>query len=372
MIALDDAIVDGPSTSTHPAFSPAVAILLRTCPDAAHVELEANEVDAVLGAALGRLSAAGDERAAAYLRAIPTFQRLTVALAVLGQALRVPVRLRGGCCDRKGKLHVGNSLGALLGTLSGRIDDPYTGRGATKVCEQAKDAGESVRAPRLYDVAWTEVRPDGTTIERKRRFGRSVLYGAAPALRGLYRREELAGLVVEVAKIMPGAWRRRAYLVRGSRGYWGAIRRSKVEVAVERRKAGAARRRRESWERYKRRSYAVKNGVQTSKAKRENSSRGESQVPAGAAPSIAATAGRGGSRDREPVLDSSTSTESDPKQGCFADRMAAEGLDVDAWGLNGPRSGLRPRVDRRPDVRPAESSPPSRSREPWHHARYRL
>ena len=75
--------------------------MLRCAPDAAHVELEANTVDAVLGAALQRLAVRGQLSVGTYLGALDSVHRLEAALAVLGQALRVPVKLRAGACDRQ-------------------------------------------------------------------------------------------------------------------------------------------------------------------------------------------------------------------------------------------------------------------------------
>lgn len=341
-------------------------MLLRCAPDAAHVEIDANEADAVFGAALERLAAIGDERARTELASVPAFRRLTIALACLGQALRVPVKVRGGCCDRNGVLHPGNGLSSLLATLSGRVDEPYRARHTLGELARAREAGELVRSPRLESVAWVETRRDGSQVARRRRFLRSTLYASAPALRSWYRRASLESLVHELGRIVPSAWRRAAYLVRGSRGYWGAIRRSRVEVTAERARSAAAARRRDAWNRYKTRAWG---GVQTSKTKRENSSRGTVELPTMEDPAIAAGAGRGGGKVVRPPWASSDERESDPTQGSFDERMRAAGLDVSAWET--PTSSSRSR------------SPSSSSRAlstdghdliglPWRSARYRI
>ena len=343
-------------------------MLLRCAPDAAHVELEATEVDAVVGAALERLSANGDERARAELAAAPTFRRLTIVMASLGQALRVPVKIRGGCCDRQGVLHTGNGLSSLLATLSGRVDQPYRARHTLGELARAREAGELVRSPRLETVAWVETRRDGSQVARRRRFLRSTLYASAPALRSWYRRASLESFVHELGKVVPSAWRRAAYLVRGSRGYWGAIRRSRVEVTAERTRSAAATRRRDAWNRYKNRTWR---GSQTSKTERENSSRGTVELPAGEALTVAAGAGRGGGRVVRPPWASSDEPASTPEQGSFRARMLAAGLDVAAWGSDASSRGLRQSLDRGADLR----EPGARARErgglPWRAARYR-
>lgn len=356
-------------TSTHPALSPGTAALLRCAPDAIHVELEALETDAVVGAALERLSSRGDERARAYLASLGAVHRLEAALACLGQALRVPVKVRGGCCDRKGVLHPGNGLSSLLGTLSGRVDEPFTGRGTVAVLARAREAGTLVRSPRLENVSWVETKADGSTVQRRKRFLRSTLYATAPALRTWYRRPELASLVVELAQVAPPAWRQRAYLVRGTRGYWGAIRRSKAEASADRKRAAGVARRRQAWERYKRRAWG---GVRTRKTKGENSSRAESSNPTPGAPTVAAGAGRGGARAEAPVVDPPTAPVSTPDKGHFADRMAAEGLDLAAWGLDASRDRLRPRFDRGADVRGPGTRPDASSGLPWRAPKYHL
>jgi len=354
-------------TATHPALSPGTAALLRCAPDAGHVELEALEVDAVLGAAFERLASRGDERARAYVAALGTVHRLEAALAVLGQALRVPVKIRGGCCDRKGVLHPGNGLGSLLGTLSGRVDDPFTGRGTVAVLARARELGTLVRSPRLERVSWVETRRDGSKVERRKRFLRSTLYATAGALRAWYRRPELASLVVELAKVLPPAWRLRAYLVRGSRGYWGAIRRSRAEASADRKRAAGAARRRNAWQRYQRRAWG---GVRTSKTKRENSSKGTSETPAREAPAVAAGAGRGGGGIETLVLDPPTAIASTPDQGSFRQRMAAAGLDVAAWELDASCHGVRSSLDGRPDVRGAGTRPDTGRGLPWRASHY--
>lgn len=322
-----------------------------------------------MGAAFVRLASRGDERARADFASMGPVHRLEAALAVLGQALRVPVKIRGGCCDRQGVLHPGNGLSSLLGTLSGRVDDPYTARGTLAVLARARDAGTLVRSPRLERVAWIETKRDGSTVERRKRFLRSTLYATATALRAWYRRPALVSLVHELGQLVPSAWRRAAYLVRGSRGFWGAIRRSKAEASADRKRAGAAARRRHAWERYKRRAWG---GVQTSKTKRENSSRGTSETPTRAVLTVAAEAWRGGGRIETPVLDPSTATRSMPGQGSFRDRMAAEGLDVTVWGLDATRDRLRASLDRRTDVRGSGSRSERSGGLPWRAARYRL
>ena len=323
----------------HPAFSPGTAALLRCAPDAAHVELEANTVDAVLGAALERLAVRGQLAVRAYLGSLDSVYRLEAALAVLGQALRVPVKLRAGACDRQGRMHPGNGLGSVLGTLAGRIE-PYSGRGALAVIERGRELGTLVRSPRLEARAWIETRRDGSTKARRQRFLRSNLYVSAPALRRWYRCPQLAPLVIELARIMPNAWRAAARLVQGSRGYWGAIRRSKAEVVAERAKAAALSRRRKAFQ-------ALRARVQTRKTKRENSSEAGSTTTVAGAPTRAAGAGRGGGKVETDVLD----RESDPSQGTFRSRFAALGLDLDLWGSDDTSSQdrLRPRLDRRAD-----------------------
>lgn len=339
-------------TSTHPAFSPGTAALLRCAPDAAHLELEANEVDAVVGAALSRLLARGDQSAGALFGSVDSVYRLEALMCALGQALRVPVKLRAGACDAKGTMHPGNGLGAILGTLNNQVE-PYTGRGALAVVSRGRELGTLVRSPRLEARRWVETRRDGTTKERRQRFLRSNLYVSAPALRRWYRHPQLAPLIAELGRIAPGAWRAAARLVRGSRGYWGAICRSRAEVAAAKARVSGAARRRAAFERYRARI----SGVQIRKTKREKSPESMIEGSEAWAPRGAAGAGRGEGRVESDVLDRSTDRPSDPSQGSFRDRLAALGLDLSSWGADAPTCGLRPRLDGRADVRePARGS----------------
>ena len=77
----------------------------------------------MLGLALQYLEQRGDGAARAYLAALPSEDRLIAALAVAGQALRVPVAVRGGTCDVRGLAAWGNRLSWLLGTLAGDRGD---------------------------------------------------------------------------------------------------------------------------------------------------------------------------------------------------------------------------------------------------------
>jgi hypothetical protein len=245
--------------SAHPAFAPGNGFLLRACPSSGHVELEGQTVDQVLGVALANLDRRQDTTARQLLDSQTQEQRLVIALAVVGQALRVPVRVRAGACDRKGLDAPGNALGQLLATLSGRLL-PYTGRRPLQVVAEARATAALVRAANVSNQRWIETKRNGQTVERKRRFLRSWLYASAAALRAWYRHASLSSLVHEVARLAPGAWRVAARAKRGARGYWGAIRRSRNDLV----QAAKAQSRRRAFERFKRR-------FQTIKTKRENS-----------------------------------------------------------------------------------------------------
>lgn len=247
----------------HPALSPARFAALGAAPDARHLEVDANELATVVGAALDVLARRGATEARDRLLELDHVERLAAAAAVVGQALRVPVSIRGGTCDRRGTGHVGNGLGGLLGVLAGR--EAYSGRQTLLELAHGREVGLLARAPHLEAHEWTEETPTGPR-RRKRRFRRSTLYVSAAGLRQHYRAPQLAELVIVVARLVPPAWRLGAYVRRSSsRGYWGAIRQSRDDGTKER-----ARRRelREKW--YgNRRKWRESKKFRTSKTKRE-------------------------------------------------------------------------------------------------------
>ena len=346
--------------SLHPALSPGRSALLRLCPDAPHVELEALEFEAVLGAALDRLRSRGDQSAGEYLAGLPALDRLPAALAAIGQCLQVPVKVRGGACDRKGLGHPGNGMGALLGLLAGReASEPYTGRGTVALLARAREKGTVIRSAQLRDERWTETRRDGTQVQRRRKFARSMTYIPAAHLRRFYRAPQLAALVTEMHRLCPPAWRVAARWRRCSRGYWGAIRRSRSERVS----ADNAARRRAAFAALKART----TGVRISKTEGENSSRAGSQPTVPDARTIPAGAGRGGAKVETLPVGPTDMIESDPQQGKFRDRLAAEGLDVARWESQ-PEPAAPSRVDARRLGVAARAPSVHRGAEPW--ARY--
>lgn len=334
----------------HPAFSPSRLMGLRYAPDAAHVELDVVEADLVVGAALDTLELRGDDQARELFSGLAHHERLVATMAVLGQALRAPVRLRAGACDRKGVYHPGNGLGQLMGTLASR--QPYTARAAEYALDAGREANALSRAPNLVNMRWLERLSDGRTIERRRRFRRSNLYASAEQLRTFYRSPQLASLVIEVARLMPDAWRVQARAKRGPRGYWGAIRRSRWDVS----KARSAAKRRAAFDVFRRQ----KRAFQTRKTERENSSQTTRQL----------TGARGSSdvgpdswaregRCPTPVLDSTTRPRS------FVARIAEAGFALEVVDHAQPGSAIRSGLDRRPGDRgPARPATPSGTL-PW-------
>ena len=134
----------------------------------------------MLGLALQYLEQRGDGAARAYLAALPSEDRLIAALAVAGQALRVPVAVRGGTCDVRGLAAWGNRLSWLLGTLAGDRAS-YTGRGTRLALARGANLRKLVR-----DVVMLAEPPPGQSRYR-RRFGTGILYASAAELRRHYK-----------------------------------------------------------------------------------------------------------------------------------------------------------------------------------------
>lgn len=270
----------------HPALAPSRRIRWRQTPASAHVRVEADTLAAVFDLALGYLEQRGDLAARELLAGLDSADRLCVALAVTGQALRVPVAVRGGTCDVRGLSSWGNRLSWLLGTLAGDRAS-YTGRGTRLVLARGESEAKLVR-----DVVLLHEPPPGQTTYRKR-FGTGILYASAHELRRWYRAPELVELVRLVGQLAPARWRGEAHRARvGRRGYWQAIRQSRGDLA----KLAAARRRASEWA--IRRARWGKRTVPIGQRREciDPQSRAETEQPA-ASDRPRAEAGRGGGGD---------------------------------------------------------------------------
>lgn len=200
-------------------------IAWRHTPAARHVRLEALTVAAVFDLAFDELDSRGECEARELFRRLDASKRLVAALAVLGQALRVPVAVHGGACDVRGLSAAGNHLSWLMGSLAGDRAS-YTARGTRYALARGEAAGILVR-----DVRILAEPPPGVT-RYTRRFGIGTTYATAAELRAWYRTPELAELVRAVGRLAPARWIGEARRARtGDRGYWGAIRRSRGDLA---------------------------------------------------------------------------------------------------------------------------------------------
>ena len=271
----------------HWALRPGRRIAWRATPSGRHLHVEAEVLDAVLGLALDELDARGDLRARELLASLPAEDRLCAVLAAAGQALRVPVAVRGGTNDTHGISSPGNAMGWIFGTLRGDPNEPsYTGRGARLVLARGEATNKLMR-----DVVMLN-RPPPRDPNYKRSFGTGVTYPSAATLQGYYRLAELAELSRAIGRLAPARWRGEARELRrinGGYGYWGAIRHSRGQAANIARARRIASERRIRWEK-------LRNGTVPNRQRREKFSSerlSENQHPTGSDPR-SADAGRGG------------------------------------------------------------------------------
>ena len=271
----------------HWALRPGRRIAWRATPSGRHLHVEADVLDAVLGLALDELDARGDLRARELLASLPAEDRLCAVLAAAGQALRVPLAVRGGTNDTHGLSAEGNRLGWLLGTLRGDAERPsYTGRGVRLVLARGELTNKLMR-----DVVML-AKPPPRDSRYKRSFGTGVLYASAATLQGYYRLPELAELSRAIGRLAPARWRGEARELRrinGGFGYWGAIRHSRGQAANIARARRIASERRMRWKK-------LRNGTLPNEQRREKFSSerlSENEQPTGS-DRRSADAGQGG------------------------------------------------------------------------------
>jgi hypothetical protein len=274
-------------STPHWALRPGRRVAWRATPSGRHLHVEAQTLDAVLGLALDQLDAKGDLQARAFLASLSAEDQLCAVLAATGQALRVPVCVRGGTNDTFGLSSPGNTMGWLFGTLRGDPDEPaYTGRGARKVLARGEATNKLMR-----DVVMLN-KPPPRDNRYKRSFGTGVTYGSAATLQSYYRHAQLVELSRAIGRLAPARWRGEARELRrinGGYGYWGAIRHSRGQAASIARARRIAAARRIRWQKLQ--NVTVPNRQREEKFSSQRMSENE-HLPASDRPR--ADAGRGG------------------------------------------------------------------------------
>jgi len=207
--------------ASHPALSFEAMARVRTAPKggSSHVQLEAVELANVVTRARFDLERRSAWHVVQQLDELDHHERLSVVLYACGLALRVPVCVRGGIDDSQGRTAPGNGLGILLAAARGLLT-PFSGQTARRACVDGHEAGTLARAARLQRGAWT----DDEGRAWRQRFVRGLVYVPADRLRALYVGQAWHELAGSLARALPAAWKRAAFLRRKSGGYWAAIR----------------------------------------------------------------------------------------------------------------------------------------------------
>lgn len=386
---------------SHPAMTFQAMARLRSAPKGggSHLQVEAVELARVVLDARRALQRRRQGETLRALAALPHHDRLAVVLYATGQALRVPVCVRGGLNDTWGVNAHGNGLARLIAASRGRAE-PYSPQTGLRVMDDGHADKALARAPRLVQEAWT----DAAGRTWKHRFVRGLLYVPADRLRALYVERAWQPLVAALANALPLAWKKGAQLRRKAGGYWASIRpdpvrptprkppsdailraelregRRFVEIAAKHGYVPFARLR-WLWAEIKK-SWGIK------RSKRSRITREVESVPCGTSRSTPANqplapetipsdardaaqrAGQGGGRVESPATAPSDAP-STPDGGSFRDRFKAEGLDLGAWENDRAEDRrVLPRLDGGPERRGPEVAAPRRSLQPWRDARY--
>lgn len=205
----------------HPALTAESAARVRTAPGGGHlhVQLDALELELVMRQALEQLESSCSWATLDQLETLEHHERASVCLYATGQALRVPVCVRGGSDDKQGRDAPGNGLGRLLGALA-RSSTALSASTAHRAIRAGHEAGTLARAQRLVKQAWC----DDAGRSWRRKFMRGLVYVPAEALRALYLRQAWGELVAAIGRVVPRAWRKAAHLRARAGGYWRSIR----------------------------------------------------------------------------------------------------------------------------------------------------
>lgn len=217
----DSTLTASGQKARHPALTFEAMARVRSAPRGghSHLQLEALELSSVVLRARADLEQLGHWATLSALDQLEHHARLSVALYATGQALRIPVCVRGGIDDARGADAPGNGLGRLLAALRGR-QTPLSGQTARRACVDGNEMETLARCARLEAHAWTDDR--GRTW--RRRFRRGLVYVPAEQLRALYVERSWSQLVAALGRALPRAWRLAAHLRRKRGGYWHAIR----------------------------------------------------------------------------------------------------------------------------------------------------